>query len=161
MSNAHGSWLQLIHRPHQPLPTEEVCFALGSASGWRGQQGTPVQTLGNAPPPHPHRRADAHFFRRQTRNHLLCLTPLSSHFYLERKSRPSPWAIVQGKPLSGHNRGAQSWVESSQRGGPTCLGFISFPQLEKDHHGLKFREHESKAESGFRKTHYSQVFKTQ
>lgn len=32
MSNAHGSWLQLVHRSHQPPPTEEACFALGSAS---------------------------------------------------------------------------------------------------------------------------------
>lgn len=62
MSGAPGSWLQLAHRSHQPLPTEEACFALGSASGWRGQQGTPVQSLGNAPPSHPHRKAAAHFF---------------------------------------------------------------------------------------------------
>lgn len=62
MSGAPGSWLQLAHRSHQPLPTEEACFALGSASGWRGRQGTPVQSLGNAPPSHSHRKAAAHFF---------------------------------------------------------------------------------------------------
>lgn len=164
-----------VGRQHRcPMLTAPVGSQIPSASAyrrgllcprqcfrWRGQRGTPVQSLGNAPPPQSHHKAAAHFFRRQTRNHLLRLTPLSSHFYLERKSRPSPWAIVQGKPISGHNRGAQPWVESSQRGGPASLGFISFPQLEKDQHSLKFRENKSKVQSGFRKTHYSQVFKIQ
>lgn len=87
-TDVQRSWAlaPVASQTHQPRPTEEACFTLGSASGWRGQQGTRVQSLGTAPPPHPHHKAAAHFFRWQTRNHLLRLTPQSSHFYLERKS---------------------------------------------------------------------------
>lgn len=166
MSGAPGSWIQFAHRSHQPLPTEEACFALGSASGWRGRQGTPVQSLGNAPPPiHIVRLLLTSSLTANKKPHAASHFPEQSFLLrkeessdLEKKSRLSPWAIVQGKPLSGRNRRAQPWVESSQQGGPSCLGFISFPQLEKDQHGLKFRERESKAESGFRKPHHSQVF---